>query len=928
MDNPPRTISLAPEGTVLAAAYEGGVEVFSLAPNALPTDRRAVRSEGVDILRFSGDGSMLVGSTQSLDEPSAVVITAPFYTENDIPPKEVHSRMWTTQILFPQISSICSHAELLPGHTEGDANWLFAYDHSLMTYRAVRTDDTRTGVAYFLNPPTNRRYSMPLPSTAPTATACGTLVVAGFAGSGLWVYGVPEKLDLCPDMGSVVERHAQRLQGDVALTSATGHLEPLMAFSPSISGSSDDFEDDSLAAKVDWRESLFVKCQQIQGLEGCTAAKWVERPEAPEVAFPGQRLIVVAPGGAHQFVEELGDETMPVDGSSISILDFDYSPCGGQDREITIEVGDNEPELLPEQISDMDIEVVMERRRTVRDRGRGGAKLPLGRSRTAATADHGPQWAQRRTGALRPSSPLDVDTQMALVAAESQVQRQSPNLSRSVTAAGFTTARYPPRPPLSSQQQDPAYVLNQPHSPDNGYYSPPPPYAPNPLHSAEPDILVESLVAQPRHVGTHGPMGMTFEGIPGDGHHPSRGLPYPAPQGFDSGYLPAPQRHPSNQIVTEDASAGRPVGQHGSPAPSTFQHAPITLSTHPSPPFGLDMTGDPSSPPGSHHQGRNTPSGRPGRVSPLDSREPTQGSHETTPRSQHYQKHSLGPSTLSGANLQARLNHPVPPIPPTLEQMRLPQEPASQTTQSNPTDQYSAREPNALDIHHSIAGPTPDQMANLNRRFSQSTRKPLPLISTNGDVSGSQIAAARNPSGGSGVPPSAPRAAWGAAGVPGSPSFNKATNVPDTLSRSSSRGSGRSIPFSASTPNLHSATGGYTERPRIGRLDTIESVSSSYGPGEPGSRPHIVTNGMAPYSSIAYTQQLHSDTFGHPNSTHQARVWAGSADGHPDIGALSASNKKKGKRRKGESISEREQTMPMPSTGNPSSRKERRCAVM
>ena len=45
LDNPPRTIALAHEGTVLAAAYEGGVEVFSLAANALSTDRRAVRSE-------------------------------------------------------------------------------------------------------------------------------------------------------------------------------------------------------------------------------------------------------------------------------------------------------------------------------------------------------------------------------------------------------------------------------------------------------------------------------------------------------------------------------------------------------------------------------------------------------------------------------------------------------------------------------------------------------------------------------------------------------------------------------------------------------------------------------------------------------------------------------------------------------------------
>ncbi|KAK5239476.1 hypothetical protein LTR40_014484 [Exophiala xenobiotica] len=138
-------------------------------------------------------------------------------------------------------------------------------------------------------------------------------------------------------MGSVVERHEQRLQGKIPLTSATGHLEPLMAYSPSVSGSSDEIEEDSLAAKVDWRESLFVKCSQIRTIEGCTAAKWIERSDSKECAFYGKRLLAVAPGGVDQFVEELGDETMPVDGSRLSILDFDYGPSSGQDSELTIE---------------------------------------------------------------------------------------------------------------------------------------------------------------------------------------------------------------------------------------------------------------------------------------------------------------------------------------------------------------------------------------------------------------------------------------------------------------------------------------------------------------------------------------------------------------------------------------------------------------
>ncbi|KAK8049712.1 hypothetical protein PG994_011442 [Apiospora phragmitis] len=53
LDNPPRTIALSPCGSVLAAAYEGGIEVSSLHTGALPTDRRAVKCDGVDSLAFS-----------------------------------------------------------------------------------------------------------------------------------------------------------------------------------------------------------------------------------------------------------------------------------------------------------------------------------------------------------------------------------------------------------------------------------------------------------------------------------------------------------------------------------------------------------------------------------------------------------------------------------------------------------------------------------------------------------------------------------------------------------------------------------------------------------------------------------------------------------------------------------------------------------
>lgn len=971
MDNPPRTVALAPEGTVLAAAYDGGVEVFSLAANALSTDRRAVRSEGVDILSFSGDGSMLVGSTQGLEEPSSVVITAPFYTENDLPPKEVHSRMWTTQILFPQISSICSHAELLPGHTEGDANWLFAYDHTLMSYRAVRTDDTRTGVAYFLNPTTNPRFSLPAPSTAPTATACGTLVVAGFSGSGLWIYGIPEKLDVSPDMGSVVERHERRLQVRMPLTSATGHIEPLMAYSPSISGSSEDIEDDSLAAKVDWRESLFVKCQQIRGIEGFTASKWVEKCEDRESSFPGKRLVVVAPGGVDQFAEDLGEETMPVDGSRVSILDFDYSPAAGIDREITIEVGEKEPELLMEQIGDMDIEVAMERRRTVRERARGGGKTHLGRSITAASAAQG-----SRLRSVSQSSPLDVDAQMALGSSPPRSSQQAPlsALQRSATAGGFSTARYPPRPPLGSQQQDPGQAI-YPGSPGqsfqagDGWESPPPPYA-NPPHLHPGAMPVGLPLIQSHPMAGQGHIPMLLAGIPENAHIPAPHSGQMQP-GFPAGpsvnlhhaqfgpqsvqFSPQPQSisvipepAPGRQLAVHHSGGPNPVANDPGLAPTTaadmhLRVSPVSQVPPSNTPFAHSASGDSSSRPVSH-EGRTSPftpvSQRqpfPDRPSPLNLAQPEQNPFEATPTTQQPPKPvSAGSITLTGANLQARLNHPVPPTPNSLEQMHVSHyEPAAQSGVLNPVASSSVQPLPPSSVPYNLTPPTADQMANLNRRVSLTARKPVAPISTNGIVYSAQN--------GSGVPPSPPRGAWGAAGVPGSPSFNKAISSPNGLARNNSQGSGRSIPISSSTPNLHTAASAQSQRPRMGRLDTIDSVSSSYGPGEPGQRSHSVAQGMLPNNVTALPQHHPHPypTVPQPPSTlnqmptHQVSVWAGDAPNanvytsttsgrriSSDPTMMESSKKKRGKK-KGD-ISRSQTPLPTGSGG----KKGSKCVVM
>ena len=835
LDNPPRTIALAHEGTVLAAAYEGGVEVFSLAANALSTDRRAVRSEAMDTLQFSGDGSMLVGSSQSLEEPNAVVITAPFYTENDpdMSSREIHSRMWTTQILFPQISSICSHAELLQGHTEGDATWLFAYDHSLMTFRAVRTDDTRTGVAYFLNPPVSRRFSVPAPSMAPAASACGTLVAAGFSMGGLWLYGVPERLDVSPDMGSVVERHEKQTRGPTSLTSATGHLEPLMAYSPSVSGSSEEIEDDSIASKVDWRQSLFVKCRGLESLEGFNAAKWVEQSEDRRCEFPGKRLVVVAPGGMSAFSEELGDESMPVDGSRVCLLDFDYGPSAQGNREITIEVGDNEPELLKEHTGDIDVEVAMERRRTVRTvRGRNTARSALSRSVTAASPHASGFFEQgmRMTSVSQPSSPSESLNQQILPSS-----RTPPTvaLHRAATSGGIRGARFPPRPPLGSAQQQSS---GQVHYGRRGgrrdsaesWESPPPPYS-NPGSRGSPSR------SQHAQLGSQQPATAWNSGPHAPGHHsggyPPQGFLHPNQAAFAPYHIPGQPYNQYNTGVSPRSGNASgymlpTVSEAGLPHPSS-RSVSLPFPARAGNPEQYSMLSRPST-----HEGFPPVEApafdlRPTITHPISPPTPDRDIHQQLP-SPILQHSNLPPGsmTLTGANLANRLNHPVPPVPVSPEQ-----QPANlqQNTKSAP------RPAIANGFGHAPPKPSADQMSNLQRRVSLTRERPLSVVTNGAHPPGSP-----SPGGFGPVPPSPPRAAWGAAGVPGSPSFNKARQAPNGLSRNGSRGSNRSIPISYSTPNLHVA-----QRPIYGRLDTIDSIGSTHGDGPSRQRAGSVANSFS-----------------------------------------------------------------------------------
>jgi hypothetical protein len=378
LDHTPRAIALSPCGGVLAAAYEGGIEVSSLNPGALPTERRSVKCDGVDLLAFSFDGTQLLGTTTASQLPNTVIITAPYFdpgsnAENDI------SALWTTSILFPNTSRDCSHAVLIQASSSEEASWTFTYDRSFETFRAVRIDDLRNGTTYFTGPtPNSSNPSTLLPSTLPSASHCGQLVSAGFEGKDVWIYGIPEDLEAVPNntaasSDSAVQSPTRANSGRSAQAHVHGGRVP------------------QWQVLCDKCRNTMVSGRKVTELSGVSAVKWV----AGHGQTIQERLVVAARGvlPPKPVTEEDGIDF--VDGGRITILDFDYTVRDGDETHITIEVGTKEPEVLEEEQRDLATEVAMVRRRTVAQRKGAGPGVTR-----AATS------AARAEALLRPPVPI------------------------------------------------------------------------------------------------------------------------------------------------------------------------------------------------------------------------------------------------------------------------------------------------------------------------------------------------------------------------------------------------------------------------------------------------------------------------------------------------------------------------------------------
>ncbi|KAI0395072.1 hypothetical protein F5Y17DRAFT_223442 [Xylariaceae sp. FL0594] len=491
LDNTPRAIALSPCGKILAAAYEGGIEVSTVNPGAHPTERRAVKCDAVDALAFSLDGTQLLGTTTASTTPNTVILTAPYYDPGNQLVNDDISALWTTSILFPNTSRDCSHGVLLQESSSMEAMWTFAYDRSFETFRAVRIEDLRNGTTYFTGPvPTNASPSPLVPSTLPAANYQGELVSAGFEGKHIWLYGVPEDLEAVPEVHHPTESSAlptlRRRASGLSVRSPSRVQEPNGARVPQWQILCDKFR------------NTFVAGRKIAESSGVSSVKWVSGYGESSLQ---ERLVISAKGIVpHRAItEEEGIDF--VDGGRITVLDFDYAITNGQEHEIVIEVGTAKPEALEEEHRDMATEVAIVRRRTVAQR-RGNRS---GVMRAATTIDRQAESLLRTPGleddaedpliprrmrtaqdtTRRPDPDVSDDASMdeAQEALDAPYTHASPRsgttLRRAATAAAVSRQRNPPPPAAGRVEYRRADGRTEhPHESDaDNWVPPPPPYS-------------------------------------------------------------------------------------------------------------------------------------------------------------------------------------------------------------------------------------------------------------------------------------------------------------------------------------------------------------------------------------------------------------------------------------------------------------------
>lgn len=461
LNDVPRDLTFSPTGSVLALSFEDCIEVHAVGEAALATERRAARCPRVDAISFSPDGSMLLGSPVDCELDGIMTITAPFYTEPgiDATPQEVQMRMWTTQILFPEVTPGFTHACLIDGHEESDDSWILGYDIQLAAFRAIKANNVGLSGVYFASPFLTEEPREMLPIMLPTTDEAGELAALGFQDSEVWIYGIPKRLDLpsTSTNSGPNENSETRFSGDHHYESQAPPRDNLVQLH-----------------KIIQQPKTLIRGRQVTDMQGMTAAHWVQSTEKTTYR---RRLVAVAPGGVRP--QLFGEEDVPVDGGRMLVLDFERSTTNGEEVELDLEVGETEPKILMEPDSSLDTEVELERRRTRLHRGDTDPTLSaLGHRPSRAPRMNPRSTSQtilphiRRNSLSVPTSPEEATPgNVPEIPYDNTQPRSHDTLHRAATAAASTRGRYDPRYRNTPSRR---YV---PHESDaDNWVPPPPPY--------------------------------------------------------------------------------------------------------------------------------------------------------------------------------------------------------------------------------------------------------------------------------------------------------------------------------------------------------------------------------------------------------------------------------------------------------------------
>ena len=343
---PSHCIALAPTGGLLAAGYEGGVEVFSLASSSMETDRRSFRSQRIDRLTFSEDGSTLLGTTTRINVSHTMVISVPLFpaAASGTPTHEELKHAWIFDVHHPENIRNSSHAVFMRENRENCNERVFAWNGSEDTFGILHVGELQYG-----------NIDFPVVISPPLST-CGGLGAA---------------IHSCP----AIDEHGDTVAMVVNDRTIRLYVVP------------HKLEDDETTV-----EAHSIDHELDEGY-GCpfTEVRWVYNKTSFPAPLDNQtnvqgRLLVTSPGGIidPSYHEESVDD---IEGGRIILFDFDPQFAGQPGQTFSLTLGQtSQPHLLEEPAIDVAEEISLVRRRTVnQNKGTALSQRPIALGRAATT---------------------------------------------------------------------------------------------------------------------------------------------------------------------------------------------------------------------------------------------------------------------------------------------------------------------------------------------------------------------------------------------------------------------------------------------------------------------------------------------------------------------------------------------------------------